>query len=185
MIFYDNITYLFVYHICYYIFLFMFLFPHFSRASPLIIARRDEIEWERHVRKQTLAWVTHADHWRSLATSGTPYIIIKYEDLVARPAAELDRLFRWHAAGNPPLLNALLRRLKVCSESIEAVRERRGGYGARDRSGESDAFTGMQSAFVLRQTYGMLCDEEVGYGGMIQERFNVTCEQLKRLGDVL
>lgn len=112
----------------------------------LNVAQKKGVDWDDHVRKTVQELREHTDHWLN---SGRPAHLVKYEDIKARPAEELEKMVRWLGYEiTPQQLQAA-----VEAGSIDKMREMNGELGQkffrRGEVGQSYAsFTAEQKAIV-------------------------------------
>jgi hypothetical protein len=110
------------------------------------VAEQKNVDWDEHVRATAKEWRAHTEHWLKARCDSHR---VRYEDLKARPAEELEKIVRWLGYDVAPAQIAAA----VEAAHIEKMRERNGELGQkffrRGEVGKSyTAFTPEQLAYV-------------------------------------
>ena len=130
--------------------------------------KRGEESWDDFVRRIIPLWTLHTRHWLE---SGTPTVLIRYEDCLSEPAQQFDSLLRWL---NRPVSGETLEAAIAATSFKELKRKQAaesavaGTFFRRGTSAKGiERFSPEQRRWVLNHARREL--QRCGYGQLFEE----------------
>jgi len=123
-------------------------------------------KWTKFLVDQTREWKGHFLYWHTF-TSAKPYLLVRYEDLLADPETHLRIILEWAFPEESPFRARALSRVPCAVRSALGSGPMREGYRPRERVSAQKLMTKELVYYVHKATQPVAC--QLGYSSFAGE----------------